>query len=131
MTKSAKKCLTIIMFTYDKEKINYGLSIICAAAAINRPTEILFAGENIYNLIEGKHLKKINRKNLLTFSNSEELLQSAINLGTSIEICSAALDKNDINAKQLRKDIKITIGGLVSTVSEDLSNRKEKDLIFI
>ena len=68
---------------------------------------------------------------MLTFSNSEELLKSAIDLGTSIEICSAALDKNDISAKQLRKDIKITIGGLVSTVSEDLSNRKEKDLIFI
>ena len=27
MTKSLKKCLTVIMFTYDKEKINYGLSI--------------------------------------------------------------------------------------------------------
>ncbi len=131
MTKSLKRCLTVIMFTYDKEKLNYGLSIICAAAAINRPTEILFAGENIYNLIDEKHLKKINRENLLTFLNSEELLQSAIDLGTSIEICSAALDKNDINTKKLRKDIKITVGGLVNTVSEDLSKHKGKDLIFI
>ena len=67
MTKSLKKCLTVIMFTYDKEKLNYGLSIICAAAAINRPTEILFAGENIYNLLDGKHLKKINRKKFTYF----------------------------------------------------------------
>ncbi len=123
-----KKKLTIIMFTYDKEKLNYGLSIICAAAAIDRPTEFFFAGENVYNILNLDYLKKINKSSFLSFSNTEELLQSSLELGTIFIVCSAAIESKKINIKFIRQDLKVSISGLVSILSEEKEN---KELLFI
>ena len=123
-----KKKLTIIMYTYDKEKLNYGLSIICAAAAIGRPTEFFFTGQNIYNILNSEYLKKINKKTLLSFSNSEELLKSSIELGTLFTACSAAIESTNIDVQFIRKDLKLSITGLVSIVSGEAES---KELLFI
>ena len=123
-----KKKLTVIMFSYNKEKLNYGLSIICAAAAIDRPTELFFAGKNIFNILTFDYLKEINKKSFLSFSNSEELLISSMKLGTQFSVCSAAIDDNKIDIKFIRSDLEISISGLVSIVSEEL---KSNELLFI
>ncbi len=128
MNNKHKKKLTVIMYTYDKGKLNYGLSIISAAAAINWSTEIFFAGDNIYNILDIYYLKKIGKKTHLDYSNSEELLNACKDLKTNFSVCSAALETKKIDPKFLRKDLKISISGIVSVISNTKNNR---ELIFI
>ena len=116
------------MFSYNKEKLNYGLSIMSTAAALGQNTEFFFAGENVYNIMEISYLKKNNRKSFLSFSNSEELVSACKELGTSFSVCSAAIATNNIDAKFIRKDLEISISGITSIISK---RKNETDLLFV
>ena len=80
MTNKLKK-LTIILYTGDKEKINYALSIVATAAALERSTELFFTGKSIQFLMAN------NKDSNYNHANSEELLSAIINLGGIANIC--------------------------------------------
>jgi peroxiredoxin family protein len=117
-----KNKLIIILFSGEKEKINYTLGILATAAALERPTELFLTGKSIVSFLENK--KNIN----LNYSNSNELLSSLIELKTKITVCSGALTENKIKESDLRKDIIFDISGLTSILSP--KNSKDQ-IIFI
>ena len=121
MTNKLKK-LTIILYTGDKEKINYALSIVATAAALERSTELFFTGKSIQFLMAN------NKDSNYNHANSEELLSTIIDLGAELSVCSGALSENNIKENELRNDIKITLTGLTSILSV---NNQESQIIFI
>ena len=45
--KSNTKKLIIILYSEEKEKLNYAMGMIATAAALERPTELFFSGKRI------------------------------------------------------------------------------------
>jgi len=116
-----KKKLTIILYSDEEEKINYALSMAATAAAIERKTELFFAGKTVNNLLDQKTLKYKNIISKFKFSNSEELLSANIELKTLFLICSGALHANNISKEKLRNDINWKITGLTEIISNNNS----------
>ena len=114
-----KNKLIIILFSEEKEKINYALGMIATAAALERPTELFLTGKSIMSFLDNQNLE---------YSNSNELLLSLIEFKTKITICSGALAKNKIKESDLRKDIIFQISGLTSILNPKNSNDQ---IIFI
>ena len=117
-----KNKLIIILFSEEKEKINYALGMLATAAALERPTELFLTGKSIISFLDKKNNFNLN------YSNSDELFTSLLELKTNIAICSGALAENKLKASDLRKDINFNISGLTSILSP--KNSKDQ-IIFI
>lgn len=117
-----KNKLIIILFSEEKEKINYALGMLATAAALERPTELFLTGKSIFSFLN----KNDNR--IVNYSNSDELLTSLIELKTKIAVCSGALAENKLKESDLRKDIDFDISGLTSIMSP--KNSKDQ-IIFV
>ena len=117
-----KKKLIIVLFSEEKEKINYALGMLATAAALERPTELFLTGKSIISFLKNKSNSNLN------YSNSYELLTSLIELKTKLTVCSGALTENNIKESDLRKDIIFNISGLTSILSPKNSNDQ---IIFI
>ena len=50
-----KNKLIIILFSEDKEKINYALGMLATAAALERPTELFLTGKSIKSFLDNKN----------------------------------------------------------------------------
>ena len=114
--------LIIILFSEEKEKINYALGMLATAAALERPTELFLTGKSIKSLLGNKNYNSSN------FSISDELISSLLELKTKITVCSGALNENNMLESDLRKDIIFNISGLTSILSPKNSNDQ---IIFI
>ena len=120
--KSNKKKLIIILYSEEKEKLNYAMSMIATAAALERPTELFFTGKSVFSIIKNKKISS------LSYKNSAELLIAIIDLNTKLTVCSGSLFDNNITENELRNDIDITITGLASILS---SENQDSQIIFI
>ena len=47
-----KDKLIIILFSGEKEKINYALGMLATAAALGRPTELFLTGKSIISFLD-------------------------------------------------------------------------------
>ena len=63
-----KNKLIIILFSEEKEKINYALGMLATAAALERPTELFLTGKSIFSFLNESN------NSILNYSNSDELL---------------------------------------------------------
>lgn len=117
-----KNKLIIILFSEEKEKINYALGMLATAAALERPTELFLTGKSIFSFLNA------NNHFIVNYSNSDELLTSLIELNTKIAVCSGALAENKLKESDLRKDINFNISGLTSILSP--KNSRDQ-IIFI
>ena len=117
-----KNKLIIILFSEEKEKINYALGMLATAAALERPTELFLTGKSIKSFLDDKG------HNSSDYSISDELISSLLELKTKITICSGALNENNIIESDLRKDIVFTISGLTSILS---AKNSHDQIIFI
>ena len=120
--KSNTKKLIIILYSEEKEKLNYAMGMIATAAALERPTELFFSGKSILSLINNSQISS------LSYKNSAELLIAIIDLNTKLTVCSGSLSDNNITENELRNDIDITITGLASILS---SENQDSQIIFI
>ena len=57
--KSNTKKLIIILYSEEKEKLNYAMGMIATAAALERPTELFFSGKSVLSLINNNQLDRI------------------------------------------------------------------------
>ena len=117
-----KNKLIIILFSEEKEKINYALGMLATAAALERPTELFLTGKSIKSFLDDKDHNSSN------YSISDELISSLLELKTKITVCSGALKENKILESDLRKDIIFNISGLTSILS---SKNSHDQIIFI
>ena len=117
-----KNKLIIILFSEEKEKINYALGMLATAAALERPTELFLTGKSIKSFLDNKNYNSSN------YSISDELISSLLELKTKITVCSGALNENNIIESELRKDIIFNISGLTSILSPKNSHDQ---IIFI
>ena len=109
--------LIIILFSEEKEKINYALGMLATAAALERPTELFLTGKSIKSFLDDKN-----------YSISDELISSLLEFKTKMTVCSGALHENNIVESNLRKDINFNISGLTSILSPKNSHDQ---IIFI
>tara|TARA_B100000131_G_C17908313_1_gene529297 strand:+ start:327 stop:698 length:372 start_codon:yes stop_codon:yes gene_type:complete len=112
-----KNKLIIILNSNDEEKINYAFSISATASAIEREVELFFSGRTVNNLLNNEYLKTKNIITKFMFSNTNELLIANIELQTTFSICSGALNENNIDKNNLRKDINWKITGLTEILA--------------
>ena len=117
-----KNKLIIILFSEDKEKINYALGMLATAAALERPTELFLTGKSIKSFLDNKNYNSLN------YAVSDELISSLLELKTKITVCSGALYENNIIESELRKDIIFNISGLTSILNP---NNSHDQIIFI
>ena len=121
MNNTSKK-LIIILYAKEKDPLNYALSMIATAAALERPTELFFTGKSVLSLINNNKFSNFDHKN------SQELLLITLDLNTKISVCSGALSENNIKENELRNDINIDVTSLTSILSLENQNSQ---IIFI
>ena len=119
--KSNTKKLIIILYSEEKEKLNYAMGMIATAAALERPTELFFSGKSVLSLNN-------NQISSFSYKNSAELLVAITDLNTQLTVCSGSLSDNNITENELRNDIDIKITGLASILS---SENQDSQIIFI
>ena len=120
--KNNTKKLIVILYSEEREKLNYAMGMIATAAALERPTEIFFTGKSVLSLKNNTQISN------LSYKNSTELLLAIIDLNTKLTVCSGALSDNKITENELRNDIGVTVAGLASILS---SENQDSQIIFV
>lgn len=123
--------LSVVVFSGDYEKVHYALAMASAAVAVNRPATLFFTMEAIHGLgkkdAEGKpgwHALSAGGGEAAAARDEgyagrgvavfEELLGSCTELGVKFMVCETGLRVLGLTAGDLRQDIAIAEGGIVS-----------------
>ena len=64
-----KNKLIIILFSEEKEKINYALGMLATAAALERPTELFLTGKSIFSFLNESNNSILNYYNFYYLKN--------------------------------------------------------------
>lgn len=98
--------------SYDR--VHYGLVMASAAAAIGRPTHLLFAGDSVKVLGTISAFPEQDMHNQsLGIASLDELLTACRDLGARLLVCETALLLADLEKNSLRDDLNLEIGGFV------------------
>ena len=146
MLNEPKKKLSIILFSGDFDKIHYGLVTASASAAINIPVTLFFTMAATKSLVKGpnnqwweisggktfgskKTAREINQLyEEQKIANFEELLNACVTMKVKFMICEMGLRALNIESSDLRNNIPIKIGGIVSFLED---NCFQSQIIFI
>lgn len=121
--------LSLVVFSGSFERVHYALCMAAAAAATNRPVTLFFtmaASQALrpngwHNLPQTEAMSDplYQSRGIVGF---EELLESCVALGVTIMVCEMGLRALGLTAADLRPDIPITQGGIVSFLADASSN---------
>jgi peroxiredoxin family protein len=116
--------LSIIVFSGDYDRIHYALALASSAVAINRDVTLFFTMEGIRALLRedadgapnwaDREADNVAKK----IGTAAEMLSACIELGATFMVCEMGLRATDIDPKDLRDDISITTGGIVSFLND-------------
>jgi len=122
--------LSLVVFSGQFERVHYALATAAAAAATNHPVTLFFT------MGAAKAMLKDGWKSLPTteglgdalatdrtfqargVAGIEELIESCAALGVGILVCEMGLKALGLDAADLRDDVSIEIGGLVSFLAD-------------
>ena len=125
--------LSIVVYSGEIDKIHYAFAMASAAAAINIPSTLLFTMGAIQALVDedgqpgwmamatadgrmGTSLDKdYHERGVAAF---EELIAACSALGVRIMVCEMGLKAMELSRQDLRNDIEISEGGLVTFFSD-------------
>jgi peroxiredoxin family protein len=127
--------LSLVVFSGTFEKVHYALATAAAALAINRQVTLFFTMEAVRALgaldEEGRPSwaslpaadgadgatvdAAFGRKGVATF---EELVAACASLGATFMVCEMGLRAMDVTAAELRNDIAIAEGGIVTFLND-------------
>ncbi|HLF59282.1 MAG TPA: DsrE/DsrF/DrsH-like family protein [Alphaproteobacteria bacterium] len=128
----ARDRLAVIVYSGDVERVHYALALASAAAAVNIPATLFFTMGGIRALLAdkpdgapgwhalapgesglapGAREKSLNERGAASFG---ELLSACRELGVSFMVCEMGLRAVGIDASELRRDIEIAEGGIVT-----------------
>jgi peroxiredoxin family protein len=124
--------LSVIAFSGDYDRVHYALAMASAAAAVNRPVTLFFtmgavralrhdsadgvpgwvglapAADGASPAARDAHHAGAG---IATF---EELLSACVELGVTVMVCEMGLKAEDMTAADLRPDVPVREGGLVT-----------------
>lgn len=121
--------LSLIVFSGDYERVHYALALASSALAIGRAATLFFTMGGLRALIQGdedgvagwRSLPGSERdddfaaQGLATF---EELLGACVSLGAKVLACEMGLKAEGLTAGDLRPDVTITEGGIVTFLND-------------
>lgn len=126
--------LSVVVFSGDFDKLHYALSMAAAAIAVNRPATLFFTMEAIRGLLKasggrpgwhalacgdgtpaGERDEAYAARGVATY---EELLTSCSALGVTFMVCEMGLRAVDLEAGDLRDDIAVAEGGIVTFLND-------------
>jgi len=133
--EGAPKQLSIIVFAGDFDRVHYALTIAAAALAVNTPTTLFFTMGALRALLPAGPAEGGWRGLLPTEDGSspsaadarlvarglagfEEMLSSCVALDVKTMACEMGLRAVGLSADQLRKDVPIVPGGLVTFLAD-------------
>jgi peroxiredoxin family protein len=139
--------LSLIVFSGDYDRVHYAFVMASAAAATNRPVTMFFTMGAIKALLAPHsdsspgwaalapgHNGKMPLERDLSHATSgiaslEELIQACVEFDVTMRVCETGLIAEGLSPHDLRPDVAVTEGGMVSFLSE-----AEKDggrIVFI
>ena len=121
--------LSLVVFSGSYERVHYALCMAAAAAATNRPVTVFFTmaasqalrlgGWQSLPQTEGLSDQRYQSRGIVGF---EEILDSCVALNVTIMVCEMGLKALGLSAEDLRQDIPIAQGGIVSFLADASSN---------
>lgn len=116
--------LSLVVFSGDYARVHYALTMAAAAVASNKPATLFFT-MGAARALEGKGGWKTlpgaaedaerMAKGLAGF---EEMLEACAALGVTFMVCEMGLKALGMDAAQLRDDVPLTQGGLVTFLAD-------------
>jgi peroxiredoxin family protein len=133
--KPAVDRLSIIVFSGSFDRVHYALAMAAAALAANRAATLFFtmaatrallapdvSGPGWRHLHAGENgLPPVEADGALTgkgLGGFEELMAACVALGGTVMVCEMGLRALGIEVSQLRQDVPVTPGGLVTFLAE-------------
>ncbi len=125
--------LSIILYDGHFDKVHYGLSMASAAAAVEIPVTLFFTMNACKGLMDDwqsmpispdqneaqETARAMNARFAETkIATYEELLSACVELGVTIMVCEMGLAARQLSVGDLRSDIPIKQGGLVTFMLE-------------
>ena len=115
--------LSLIVQSGDFERVHYSLVIASAALATGKPVTLFFTMEGTRaltsNFVDTEQEAALKQKKLATF---EELLAACAEMGASFMVCEMGLRTSHVVRDQLRPDIEIKEGSIVSFITDASSS---------
>ena len=142
---TAPQRLSIIVFAGAYDRVHYALTMAAAALAVNTPATLFFTMGALRALVAGtagddgwrslRHTEdglapadadaKLIARGLAGF---EEMLSSCVTLGAKVMVCEMGLRASGIEAAQLRQDVPMSPGGLVTFLADA---SKDGAMVFV
>lgn len=114
--------LSIIVRSGDYESVHYALALAAAAVAVNKTAVLFFTMGGIRALTGSPPgLADWGRDALMRergVGDFETLLQACVELGAKVIVCEMGLRALGIDKAALRKDVPVTIAGIVTLLEE-------------
>jgi len=145
MAETAQRNLAVIVYSGDVERVHYALAWASASAAVNIPATLFFTMGGVKALLadapdgtpgwqalspgeSGKspaeREKMLKERGAATFA---ELLSACRELGVTFMVCEMGLRATGIDPSQLRRDIAVAQGGIVTL----LRRAEGGELVFV
>ena len=128
---SGIESLNLVVFSGGFDRVHYALVMASAAAATNRKATLFFSGRAVLALKANGGWRELDpaddgsapaernaffgRTGLAEF---EELLEACVALGVTVTVCEMALKAIGMSGKDLRDDVPVKTGGVVTFLSE-------------
>ena len=127
--------LSLIVFSGDFERVHYALALASAQAAINRPVTLFFTMGGVRALGKADNKGAPGWAKLATgpgrtarardraygkqgVAQMEELIAACNEMGVTFMVCEMGLRAEGLTIKDLRPDIAVTEGGIVSFLND-------------
>lgn len=133
--------LSIVVFSGELDKVHYALVMAAAAAAVNKPATLFFTMEATRALLkpyddgapswwalpvstphQSDGASMDNDYSSAGIATFEELLSSCVALGVTFMVCEMGLKAMDLKHADLRDDVPIKMGGVVSYLGDASSS---------
>lgn len=113
--------LSLVVFSGEFERVHYALAMAAGAAASNRAVTLFFTMGAARALVDWRALPGAERDQDLAqrgVAGFEELLEACVALGVTVMVCEMGLRALGIAAHDLRPDVPVTAGGIVSFLAD-------------
>ena len=117
--------LSLVVFSGSFGRVHYALCMAAAAAAVGKPATLFFTmgatralcpdGWRTLPNTEGLGDETLQAKGVVGF---EEILDSCVALGVTFMVCETGLRALGLTLPDLRPDIPVTPGGLVTFLAD-------------
>lgn len=127
--------LSVVVYDGHFDKVHYALAMASSAAAIDVPVTLFFTMNACKALMGGQAWRTMplseghgdggtmddgfGEQKIATF---EDLLSACVELGVTFMVCEMGLKARNLSAENLRQDVPVEPGGLVTFLSSASTN---------